>query len=363
MLREIYEQPLALMRTLNEHVRNDVIFEGELFGLHQSLLRQDKIVIVASGSSRHAGLAAEIMIEDLAGIPVDVEYSSEYCYRSTHVGPGPLVIAISQSGETADTLSAHREALSAGAATIAITNVIDSTIAREATSRLFTFAGPESAIPATKSFTAQLMILYLFALYLAHSRGAMTAEVVRTHLARLQRLPDSIEDSLSMWDKQAAECAGRYYQAAGFLYAGRAVHYAIAREGALKLKEVSYANAEGYPTGELLHGPQALVTERFPVVALATCDHDDPDSVLRLRKTIAVLEKVKTNGARLLVIATEGDRAEFAFADHIIEVPPARELLLPILEVIPLQLFAYYVALMNGHDVDRPRNLAKAVLE
>jgi glucosamine--fructose-6-phosphate aminotransferase (isomerizing) len=361
MLKEIYEQPQAIQETIQRHADGPFIFASQLISIESALLTFKKIIIAASGSSRHAGLVGEIMIEDLSGVAVDVEYASEYCYRSTHAGADPIVLVITQSGETADTIAAQREALTRGAKTVAITNVADSTIAREASASLPTYATPEVAIPATKSFTAQLTVLYLLALFLARKRGRMTSEVVRTHLERLLELPGALQRSLALWDSQARECARRYRQAQGFLYLGRGVHYAIAREGALKLKEVSYAHAEGYPTGELKHGPNALVSEQGLVVILATCDHSDPDSVLRYRKTLGILEDVKGHGGNIFVVATEGDSEVRSFADHAIFVPPAPELLLPILEAVPLQLFAYHSAVLNGCDVDCPRNLVKAV--
>jgi glutamine---fructose-6-phosphate transaminase (isomerizing) len=363
MLREIYEQPKALLETTSRHIKEDVIFPGELHGIESSLQTFKKMIIAASGSSRHAGLAGEIMIEDLSGTAVDVEYASEYCYRSTHAGLDPLVVVISQSGETSDTNAAQHEALTRGAKTVAICNVDNSTMVREATTTLLTYAGAELAVPATKSFTSQLAVMHLLALFLARKRGRMTSEVIRVHLRRMQELPEQLEKFIPAWDNAAEDCARQYWQMPAFLYAGRGVHYAIAREGALKLKETSYAHAEGYPTGELSHGPQALVDDQLPVVALATCDPNDPDSVLRYRKSLPILRKIKQDGGKLLVIANEGNREELSFADHTICVPPAPELLLPIIEVVPLQLFAFHVATMNGHNVDKPRHLAKAVVE
>lgn len=363
MLREIYEQPRVIAETVRRNVDGDAIFPGALQGLEGALQAFKKIIIAASGTSRNAGLAGEIMMEDLAGVAVDVEYASEYCYRSTHAGADPIVIVISQSGETADTIAAQREALNRGAQTVAITNVAESTIAREATSALVTYAGPEKAIPATKSFTAQLTTMYLFALFLARRRGRMTSEVTRTHLARLCAVPDAIERGLSGWDAEAATYAELHRNARAFLLLGRGVHFAIAREGALKLKELSYVQAEGLPAGELRHGPNALVDGRLGVLALATRDAADPDSVLRYQKTLGVLEYVKEHGGRAVAIATEGDREIGRVAERVLFVPAASELLLPILEVVPLQLFAYHFAVLCGSDVDQPRNLVKAVVK
>lgn len=362
MRREIYEQPEAIARTIEKHLKNDIIFPGELHPIESALLTFEKLIIAASGSSRHAGLAGEIMIEDLSGVAVDVEYASEYCYRSTHAAVDPIVMVITQSGETADTIAAQREALTRGVKTIAISNMPDTTIVREAGAALISGAGPEKSIPATKSFTTQLTILYLLALFLARKRGRMTSEVTRSYLQRLLKLPDAIEKNLSTWDSLAEEFGRVHFKAEKFLYLGRGVHYAIAREGALKLKEISYAHAEGYPAGELKHGPNALVDEKLPVVVLATCDRSDPDSVLRYRRTLDVMKEVRSRRGQLVTVATEGDTEVGAIADHVFYVPPAPELLLPILEVIPLQLFAYYVAVDKGYDVDHPRNLVKAVV-
>lgn len=362
MRREIYEQPAAIEKTIQKHLKDDIIFPGEFEPIEGALLTFEKLIIAASGSSRHAGLAGEIMIEDLSGVAVDVEYASEYCYRSTHAAVDPIVMVITQSGETADTIAAQREALTRGVKTIAISNMPDTTIVREAGAALITGAGPEVSIPATKSFTTQVTILYLMALFLARKRGRMTSEVTRSYLQRLLRLPEAIQSNLEKWDTQAEEFAGFHFKAEKFLYLGRGVHYAIAREGALKLKEISYAHAEGYPAGELKHGPNALVDETLPVVVLATCDRSDPDSVLRYRRTLEVMKEVRSRRGSVITVATEGDKEVAAVADHVFYVPPAPELLLPILEVIPLQLFAYHVAVDKGYDVDHPRNLVKAVV-
>ena len=362
MRREIYQQPQAIARTVDLHLKEDTLFPGALHGIESALLTFEKVIIAASGSSRHAGLAGEIMIEDLSGVAVDVEYASEYCYRSTHGAVEPIVMVVTQSGETADTIAAQREALTRGVKTIAVSNVAEATIPREASAALITGAGPELAVPATKSFTTQVTVLYLMALFLARKRGRMTSEVTRSHLQRLLQLPEAIESNLRIWDDLADQFGEKHFQAEKFLYLGRGVHYAIAREGALKLKETSYAHAEGYPAGELKHGPNALVDEKLPVVVLATCDHHDPDSVLRYRRTLDVMREVKSRHGRLVAVATEGDREIAGIADDIFFVAAAPELLLPIVEVIPLQLFAYHVAAKKGYDVDRPRNLVKAVV-
>ena len=304
MISEIYEQPQAIRECIGRNVREYSIFPDLLQPIESAIFAFKKIIIAASGSSRHAGLAGEIMMEDLAGIAVEVEYSSEYCYRSTHADTEPIVVVITQSGETADTIAAQRQALSRGAKTVAISNVADSTIAREASATLLTFAGLEKAVPATKSFTSQLTILYLLALFLARKRGRITSGVVRAHLESLSALPPEIEKALPSWDVQAAGCALEFQHARAFLFLGRGVHYAIAREGALKLKEISYVQAEGLPAGELRHGPNALVDEKLPVIVLATRDPADPDSVLRYEKTLSVLEYIKSRGGKSIAIAS-----------------------------------------------------------
>jgi glucosamine--fructose-6-phosphate aminotransferase (isomerizing) len=240
--------------------------------------------------------------------------------------------------------------------------VAEATIPREASAALITGAGPELAVPATKSFTTQVTVLYMMALFLARRRGRMTSEVTRSYLQRLRQLPEGIGSNLRNWDELAEHFAHRHFRAEKFLYLGRGVHYAIAREGALKLKEISYAHAEGYPAGELKHGPNALVDENLPVVMLATYDQRDPDSMLRYRRTLEVMKEVKSRRGQLVVVATEGDMEVLDIADDVFFVPPAPELLLPIVEVIPLQLFAYHVATKKGYDVDRPRNLVKSVV-
>ena len=362
MLREIYEQPQALRETIRRNGEGKNIFAAEAQSIDGGFSGVSKIIIAASGSSRNAGLAGEIMMEDLAGVAVDVEYSSEYCLRSSHADADSLVVLITQSGETADTIAAQREALRRRAKTVAISNVVESTIARESSASLITYAAPECAVPATKSFTAQLAILYLFALFLAQKRGRIDLEAVNNYLEQLARMPVKIERELSAWDSQAGKVARFVQNAKALLYLGRGVHYAIAREGALKLEEVSYVQAEGMPTGELRHGPNALLDEKLVVVALATQDSSDSDSEIRYRKTLDVLEYVKSCRGRVIAIATEGDTKVPKIADRVIFVPAAPELLLPILEVVPLQLLAYHFAALNGCDVDHPRHLVKAVV-
>lgn len=362
MLREIYEQPEALAATIDRYAPSGVLSAEAFPNVAEILRGRQRLVIAASGSSRHAGLAGEIMLEDYAGLAVDVEYASEYCYRSTHTLHDPGVLVISQSGETADTLAALREARGRGLATVAITNNPDSTMAREADSSLPTMAGKEKAIPATKSFTTQLAVLYLLTLYLARLGGRMTGQAVAAHLERLKALPGQLAAVLPNWEAQVEEIAGQLCRSKGFLYLGRAVHYPIAREGALKLKESAYMQAEGYPAGELKHGPNALVSPEAPLVVLATRDHEDPDSVLRYEKTLQLMRDMKAQGATIFSVVNEGDNEAAGLSQYSVAVPAADEFLLPLLEVVPLQLFAYFTAIRNGVNVDAPRNLVKAVV-
>jgi glutamine---fructose-6-phosphate transaminase (isomerizing) len=373
MLREIYEQPAAIQRTLEYYLDLSAAvptFRDERLDAVAALFRRHPdLIIAASGSSRHAGLAAEILLEDLAGLVVDVEYASEYACRSTTLrrhpdNPSPVLV-LSQSGETADTLAALREANRRGHPTIAVTNVADSTMMHEATVALSTLAGVELAIPATKSFTTQLALIEILALLGAllapNDRAARAGEEVVPLLVELARVPAAIAAQLPAWEEQIQDLARKYSDARTFLYLGRGVHYAIAREGALKLKESSYLHAEGYPSGELKHGPNALVSPEVPLVVLATVDSDDPESMLRYEKTVSLLYDMREQGARVLALANAGDATILALASHTIPIEPAAEALLPISEVIPLQLFAYFMAIHHGVDVDRPRNLTKAV--
>ena len=369
MLREIYEQPEAIARTIDHYVdlSPDIpAFRDEPLYKVAALFRQHPdLIITASGSSRHAGLAAEILLEDLAGLVVDVEYASEYACRSTHLrrhpdNPSPVLV-LSQSGETADTLAALREANRRGHPTIAVTNVAGSTMMHEASVALCTLAGVELAVPATKSFTTQLTLMLVLALLAARERRALPEDEIAERLEALAGVPETIAEQLPAWERMIAGLAQQYSDAKTFLYLGRGVHYAIAREGALKLKESSYLHAEGYPTGELKHGPNALVSPEVPLVVLATVDEDDPESMLRYEKTVSLLYDMREQGARVLALANVGDSTIAALASHTIPVQRASEVLLPISEVVPLQLFAYFMAVSHGVDVDRPRNLTKAV--
>ena len=357
MQKEIAEQPEAIRRTIEAHTADDA-----LESLFDALRMATKIVIAASGSSRNAGLAGEIMIEDLADVACDVEYASEYIYRRPRMSLHHVIMVITQSGETADTMLAQREALSRGARTIAIANVEQSSIARDASAEFLTYAGREVAVPATKSFTAQLTALYLFSLRLSSIRRALPEEEIARRLELVTHLPHVIERCLPTWNAQALRAAEAHFTGKQFVYLGRGIHYAIAREGALKVKESSYVHAEAYPVGEFRHGPQALVDPDLPVVVLATRDRNDDASVMRYEKTLKVAGEIQARGGPVIAIVNEGDVEIRNIAQHVIEVPEVSEHLLPIIEVIPLQYFAYHVATLNGHDVDKPRNLSKAVL-
>jgi glucosamine--fructose-6-phosphate aminotransferase (isomerizing) len=363
MLREIYEQPEALARTMARYAPQGVLSAEAFAAVADALRGRQRLVIAASGSSRHAGLAGEIMLEDQAGLAVDVEYSSEYMYRSTHTLHDPGVLSISQSGETADTLAALREAKARGLATVAITNNADSTMAREADASLPTLAGREVAVPATKSFTTQLAVLYVLSLYLARLGGRMTPHAVSAHCEQMERLPRLLEENLERWESEISAIADGLRKARTFLYLGRAVHYSIAREGALKLKESACVQAEGMPVGELKHGPNALVSPEAPLVILATRDRNDPDSTLRCERTLQLMRDMRNQGAEMLAIHIEGDDEAAKLARWSVAIPAVDEFLLPILEVVPLQLLAYFVATQRGVNVDSPRNLVKAVVQ
>jgi glucosamine--fructose-6-phosphate aminotransferase (isomerizing) len=291
---------------------------------------------------------------------VEVDYASEWRYRDPIVEPDTITLVISQSGETADTIAAQREAKSKGSKTLAICNVVGSMITREAAGTIYTHAGPEIGVASTKAFTGQLTALYVFAMYLAQTRGVMTSEQARASMLELTRIPAKLETTL-MLDSPCDMLARRYQKVRDFLFLGRGIHYPIALEGALKLKEISYIHAEGYPAGEMKHGPNALIDENLPVVVIATRDVNNPDSVLRYEKTISNLKEVKARSGVVIALATEGDEEIKESVDHVLYVPPAPEELSPILEIVPLQLLAYHIAVRRGCDVDQPRNLAKSV--
>ncbi len=363
MLREIHEQPEAIRRTLDIYLEGRGLRADAFAPLAEWLNPRGEVLIAASGTSRHAGLAAEVILEDLCGLAVDVEYSSEYTFRPAANPRRPSVIVVSQSGETTDTLEALRHARSSGELTLAVANVYGSTMQREAACAMPLGAGPELAIQATKSFTCQLTALYLLALYEARRLGTLTLAELDAKIAELAALPSVIHGQLDGWRAQMAVLARKYSDATTFLYLGRGVHYAIAREGALKMKETSYVEAEGYPTGELKHGPNALVSDQVPLVVLATVDRSLEESVARYEKTLQLLDDMRRQGARVMALANSGDKEVAARVTDCVPVEPASEHLLPIPEIVPLQLFSYFMALERGVDVDRPRNLRKAVIE
>ncbi len=362
MLKEIFEQPRAVRDTITNRIGQD---SGRVF-LDEMQISPDQfrsfrsVRIVACGTSWHAALVGKFMIERLARLPVEVDYGSEFRYRDPLVGPETLTILISQSGETADTLAAQREAKRKGSPTLSICNVMGAMISREAAGVLMTHAGPEIGVASTKAFTAQLAALFLLALYLGQVRGEIDAATSRTLARQLLAIPARMERLLSQ-DEPYDELVKHLFKASDFLYLGRGIHYPIALEGALKLKEISYIHAEGYPAGEMKHGPNALIDETLPVVVIATADPSDPASLMRFEKTLSNIEEVKARGGRVLCIAAEGMDAAARHSDDVLWVPPAPELLLPLLEVIPLQLLAYHIAVRRGCDVDQPRNLAKSV--
>ena len=362
MLKEIYEQPRAVRDTTLGRVSQDTghVFLDEMQISEAEFRAAKKINITACGTSWHAGQAGKFMIESMARVPVEVDYASEWRYRDPIVSPDTITLVISQSGETADTIAAQREAKSRGSKTLAICNVVGSMITREAAGTIYTHAGPEIGVASTKAFTGQLTALYLFALYLGQVRGTISPEQAKKAVQELTHIPGKLEQLLTQ-EELCEELAKQYVRAQDFLFLGRGIHYPIALEGALKLKEISYIHAEGYPAGEMKHGPNALIDENLPVVVIATKDVNQPGSLVRYEKTLSNLKEVKARSGKVIVLATEGDEDAKDGADHVIYIPAAPEELLPILEIVPLQLLAYHIAVRRGCDGDQPRNLAKSV--
>ncbi|MGA2509280.1 MAG: glutamine--fructose-6-phosphate transaminase (isomerizing) [Candidatus Acidiferrales bacterium] len=362
MQKEIFEQPRAVRDTLLGRISQET---GKVF-LDRMDVSEDEfrgfrdVKIVACGTSWHAALAGKFMIERLAHLPVEVDYGSEFRYRDPIVDPYSLIIAISQSGETADTLAAEREARHKGAKVLSICNVVGSMLTRESSGTIYTHAGPEIGVASTKAFTGQLTALLLTALHLGQVRGKLANPASQKLMQELTRAPHKIEAILQR-DAAIEELARRFFRYTDFLYLGRGIHYPIALEGALKLKEISYIHAEGYPAGEMKHGPNALIDENLPVVVIATRDESDPASMILYEKTISNLQEVKARDGIVIAIVTEGDTLARGTADHVIEIPSVPELIAPILEIVPLQLLAYHIAVRRGCDVDQPRNLAKSV--
>ena len=363
MLKEINEQPRAVRDTTLGRVSLDTghVFLPDMLISAEEFKSCTGITIAACGTSWHSGLAGKFMIERLARLPVDVDYASEYRYRDPIPDATMLGLLITQSGETADTIAAQQELIRKGSKTLAICNVVGAAITRAAQGTITTNAGPEIGVASTKAFTAQLTALFVFALYLAQQRGTVTDAESLHYVTELSKIPGKLEEILRSVDAQCIQLAKTFSTANDFLFLGRGIHYPIALEGALKLKEISYIHAEGYPAGEMKHGPNALIDETLPVVCIATKDPNDPSSVLKYEKTLSNIQEVTARSGRVIAIAVEGDHEIQQLVEHVIHIPAAPELLLPILEVVPLQLLAYHIAVRRGCDVDQPRNLAKSV--
>ena len=355
MLKEIHEQPRAIMDTIRGRISQETgaVYLDEMKLSESEINGLKKVIIVACGTSWHAGLVGKFMIEELVRLPVEVDIASEFRYRDPIVDKDVLFIAISQSGETADTLAALREAKKKGARIVSICNVVGSTITRESNGIIYTHAGPEIGVASTKAFTTQLTALFLLAVYLGKIRGKIDAKSAKILLQELIHIPTLVEDVLK-YDKKTEELAGKYLNYKDFLYLGRGINYPIALEGALKLKEISYIHAEGYPAGEMKHGPIALIDEDMPVVVLTA-----EDKVYE--KVLSNIMEVKARGGKVIAIASEGNKEIATKVDNVLYIPKCYHALTPILLSIPLQLLAYHIAVLRGSDVDQPRNLAKSV--
>jgi glucosamine--fructose-6-phosphate aminotransferase (isomerizing) len=362
MLKEIFEQPRAVRDTTLGRVGQETgrIFLDEMEITPEEFAAFKQVKIIACGTSWHAGLAGKFMIEKLARLPAEVDYGSEFRYRDPILTEDTLTVVISQSGETADTLAAQREAKHKGSKTLAICNVVGSMITREAAGTVYTHAGPEIGVASTKAFTCQLTALFILAMHLGQANGRLSKECSRTLVQDLLRLPGKLETVLSH-DAVYEALAKELHRVTDFLFLGRGIQFPIALEGALKLKEISYIHAEGYPAGEMKHGPNALIDEKLPVVVLATHDPASEESRLLYDKTLSNIQEVKARDGIVVAVVTEGDDKVRKMADHVIEVPHSSELLAPILSIVPLQLLAYHIAVRRGCDVDQPRNLAKSV--
>ena len=359
MLKEIFEQPTAVRETILGRVSQEtgLVFLDEMNLTDDDFRGVNKIQLLACGTSWHAGLVGKFLLEQFAGIPTEVDYGSEYRYRKPIADDKTLTVVITQSGETADTLAALREAKSRGAKSIAICNVVGSMATREADGTLYTHAGPEIGVASTKAFTCQLVALYILAMYLGQVRGAMSEEQRKQHIAELLRLPTILDEALKT-SKQIEDIANRFANRTDFLYLARGINYPIALEGALKLKEISYIHAEGYPAGEMKHGPIALIDEKMPVVAIAPTDHV-------YEKMLGNIQEVKARGGSVIAVTTAGDDTVWRMlngnTDSIVSLPPVPPELAPVVISIPLQLLSYHIAVRRGCDVDQPRNLAKSV--
>jgi glutamine---fructose-6-phosphate transaminase (isomerizing) len=354
MLKEIHEQPGAIRDTLVGRVDEHGLLVLDDLRIPDDVLREvDKVFVVACGTAYHSGLVAKYAIEHWTRLPVEIDIASEFRYRDPVLGPDTLTLAVSQSGETIDTLEAARHARRQGSSLLAVTNTVGSSLAREADGVIFMHAGPEIGVAATKTFATQMVSQYILAMYLAQVRGSMFPEEIAEVLMRMSELPAQVRQAIAL-DAQVQDLAGRFQGSRDWLFIGRHTGFPAALEGALKLKEISYVHAEGYPAGELKHGPIALVEEGVPVVAVATRCHVYP-------KMLSNIQEVRARGAEVIAIATEGDEQIREVAQHVIEVPETPELLSPVVVTVPLQLLAYHVARLRGSDVDQPRNLAKSV--
>ncbi len=355
MLKEIYEQPHAITDTYRGRmlVKEGIIRMAGVDNHKEKFLNANRIIIVACGTSWHAGLVAEYLFEEFARIPVEVEYASEFRYRNPVITDKDVVIAISQSGETADTLAAIKLAKSRGAFVFGVCNVVGSSIARESDSGAYTHAGPEIGVASTKAFTTQITVLSLIALKLGKEKGALSNEQYHTYLQELELIPNKVKDLLQS-DEKVKEIAAAYQDVHNCLYLGRGYNFPVALEGALKLKEISYIHAEGYPAAEMKHGPIALIDENMPVIVIAT-------SKGHYEKVVSNIQEIKSRKGKIIGIVTEGDRQVKEIADHVIEIPDVEEAFSPLLTTIPLQLLSYHIAVMRDCNVDQPRNLAKSV--
>ncbi len=355
MLKEIYEQPSVIKDTYRGRLlpKKGIVKLGGLEDYIEKFTNANRIIIVACGTSWHAGLVAEYILEELTRIPVEVEYASEFRYRNPIISEKDVVIAISQSGETADTLAAIKLAKSKGAFVYGICNVVGSTISRETHSGTYTHAGPEIGVASTKAFTTQITVLTMIALRLAQAKGSISKTDFMRYLVELEQIPNQVEESLKTDDK-IEEISAVFKDARNFLYLGRGYNFPVALEGALKLKEISYIHAEGYPAAEMKHGPIALIDEHMPVVVIAVnSDHYD--------KVVSNIQEIKSRAGKIIAVVTKGDTVVRELADYVMEVPNTSEALTPLLTTIPLQLLSYHIAVMLGRNVDQPRNLAKSV--
>ncbi|WP_460925994.1 glutamine--fructose-6-phosphate transaminase (isomerizing) [Pontibacter brevis] len=355
MLKEIFEQPRSILDSMRGRMiaESDHLMMSGIREYENKFVKAKRIIIVACGTSWHAGLVAEYLIEDFARIPVEVEYASEFRYRNPIITEKDIVIAISQSGETADTLAALELAKSKGATIFGICNVVGSSIARATDAGAYTHAGPEIGVASTKAFTAQVTVLTLIAMIIGSRRGTLEETKLRQLMAELETIPAKVEQCLQL-DDQIKAISAKYKDATNFIYLGRGYNYPVALEGALKLKEISYIHAEGYPAAEMKHGPIALIDEHMPVVVIATKDSS-------YEKVVSNVQEVRARKGRVIAVVTEGDTTIPSMADYVIEIPETSEHLMPLLSVIPLQLLSYHIAVMRGCNVDQPRNLAKSV--